>query len=74
MLILIIIINFINQIVDAVTEIVDNSNVQDFIVGYRFSPEEHEESGIKISDTLYLVDKLADKKLDYLHISLGDFK
>ncbi|MBG9447089.1 hypothetical protein ABE66_21315 [Cytobacillus firmus] len=71
---MIIIINFINQIVDAVTEVVDNSNVQDFIVGYRFSPEEYEESGIKISDTLYLVDKLADKKLDYLHISLGDFK
>lgn len=30
--------------------------------------------GIKMSDTLYLVDKLADKRLDYLHISLGDFK
>lgn len=27
-----------------------------------------------MSDTLYLVDKLADKRLDYLHISLGDFK
>lgn len=52
----------------------DNSNVQDFILGYRLSPEEYEEPGIKMSDTLYLVDKLADKKLDYLHISLGDFK
>lgn len=52
----------------------DNSNVQDFIVGYRFSPEEYEEPGIKMSDTLYLVDKLADKRLDYLHILLGDFK
>lgn len=30
--------------------------------------------GIKMSDTLYLVDKLADKRLDYLHRSLGDFK
>lgn len=66
--------NFINQLVDSVTEVVDNSNVQDFIVGYRFSPEEYEEPGIKMSDTLYLVDKLADKRLDYLHISLGDFK
>lgn len=66
--------NFINQLVDAVTEVVDNSNVQDFILGYRLSPEEYEEPGIKMSDTLYLVDKLADKKLDYLHISLGDFK
>ncbi|ODG92678.1 hypothetical protein BED47_18525 [Gottfriedia luciferensis] len=30
--------NFINQLVDSVTEVVDNSNVQDFIVGYRFFP------------------------------------
>lgn len=31
--------NFINELVDSVTEVVDNSNVQDFIVGYHFSPE-----------------------------------
>lgn len=43
-------------------------------MGCRFSPEEYEEPGIKMSETLYLVDKLADKRLDYLHISLGDFK
>lgn len=66
--------NFINQLVDAVIVVVDNSKVKDFIVGYRFSPEEYEEPGIKITDTFYLIDKLADKKLDYLHISLGDFK
>ncbi|WP_239498770.1 NADH-dependent flavin oxidoreductase [Paenibacillus odorifer] len=66
--------NFINQLVDAVIAVVDNSKVKDFIVGYRFSPEEYEEPGIKITDTFYLIDKLADKKLDYLHISLGDFK
>jgi 2,4-dienoyl-CoA reductase-like NADH-dependent reductase (Old Yellow Enzyme family) len=66
--------NFINELVDTVTSFVDNSNVKDFIVGYRFSPEEYEKPGIKLADTLYLVDKLANKKLDYLHISLGDFK
>ncbi|MGE7929653.1 hypothetical protein [Lysinibacillus xylanilyticus] len=44
------------------------------MVGYRFSPEEYEEPGIKMADTIYLVDKLADKELDYLHISLGDYK
>lgn len=66
--------NFINQLVDSVISVVDNSNIQDFIIGYRFSPEEYEEPGIKMEDTLYLVDKLADKKLDYLHISLGDYK
>ncbi|MGE7910481.1 NADH-dependent flavin oxidoreductase [Lysinibacillus xylanilyticus] len=66
--------NFINQLVDGVISVVDDSNVQDFIIGYRFSPEEYEEPGIKMADTIYLVDKLADKKLDYLHISLGDYK
>lgn len=66
--------NFINQLVDGVISVVNDSNVQNFIVGYRFSPEEYEEPGIKMADTLYLVDKLADKELDYLHISLGDYK
>lgn len=45
-----------------------------FIVGYRFSPEEPEEDGITLDDTVRLVDRLADEALDYLHISLGDFR
>lgn len=44
-----------------------------FAIGYRFSPEEFEKPGISLDDTLYLVDKLADKDLDYLHISLDDY-
>lgn len=42
-----------------------------FIVGYRFSPEELEEPGIRFADTLYLLEKLAARGLDYLHFSLG---
>lgn len=64
---------FIEELVNQVTEVVDSSNVSNFIVGYRFSPEEYEEPGIKFSDTLYLVDQLAGKGLDYLHISLNDY-
>jgi 2,4-dienoyl-CoA reductase-like NADH-dependent reductase (Old Yellow Enzyme family) len=44
-----------------------------FIVGYRFSPEEPETPGITMADTLVLVDELAKKNLDYLHVSLQDF-
>src|SRR4029078_9265226 len=44
-----------------------------FIVGYRFSPEEPETPGITMAETLALVDALADKNLDYLHVSLMDF-
>ncbi len=44
-----------------------------FVVGYRLSPEEVENPGITIDDTLQLVDALALQKLDYLHVSTMDF-
>lgn len=40
-----------------------------FIIGYRFSPEELEEPGIRYDDTLYLLEQLAAEGLDYLHFS-----
>ncbi|MCG8157314.1 flavocytochrome c [Brenneria goodwinii] len=42
-----------------------------FIIGYRFSPEEIEEPGIRFDDTMYLLEKLAERGLDYLHFSMG---
>ncbi|TDL31332.1 NADH-dependent flavin oxidoreductase [Jeotgalibacillus sp. S-D1] len=44
-----------------------------FIVGYRISPEEVENPGITMEDTLALVDKLVNEELDYLHVSVMDF-
>lgn len=44
-----------------------------FLVGYRISPEEIENPGITMKDTLYLVEALSKKKLDYLHVSVQDF-
>lgn len=46
----------------------------DFIIGYRFSPEEIEEKGITLEDTLYFVDRLADERIDYLNASLNNYK
>ena len=43
-----------------------------FILGYRISPEELEEPGITLDDTLALLLKLKDQGLDYFHISLGE--
>ena len=43
----------------------------DFIVGYRFSPEELEVPGIRFDDSMYLLEKLAEKGLDYVHFSMG---
>ena len=42
-----------------------------FILGYRISPEEIEKPGISLDDTLWLIDKLSDQPIDYLHISMG---
>lgn len=42
-----------------------------FIVGYRFSPEEYETPGIRFEDTIWLLERLRESKLDYLHVSLN---
>uniref|UniRef100_A0A942Y6P2 NADH-dependent flavin oxidoreductase n=1 Tax=Neobacillus citreus TaxID=2833578 RepID=A0A942Y6P2_9BACI len=60
-------------IVDEVKRVVAENTNEPFIVGYRFSPEEPETPGITMADTLVLIDALADKNLDYLHVSLNDF-
>lgn len=60
-------------VIDAVNAVKDKHKKQDFIVGYRFSPEEPEELGLTMEDTFELIDKLITKPLQYLHVSLYDF-
>ncbi|WP_442598340.1 NADH-dependent flavin oxidoreductase [Neobacillus sp. D3-1R] len=60
-------------VVDEVQKVVNEHAKEPFIVGYRFSPEEPETPGITMADTLVLIDALADKNLDYLHVSQTDF-
>lgn len=60
-------------VVDEVKRVADEHATSQFLIGYRFSPEEPETPGITMGDTLALVDELADKELDYLHVSLMDF-
>ncbi len=54
-------------------EVVHAHDKSDFIIGYRFSPEEIEQPGIRFDDTMYLLDKLATYGLDYLHFSMGSW-
>jgi 2,4-dienoyl-CoA reductase-like NADH-dependent reductase (Old Yellow Enzyme family) len=61
-------------IVDAVKNTVTRYAEQPFLVGYRFSPEEPETPGITMIDTFKLVDALIEKQLDYLHVSILDFR
>lgn len=60
-------------VLDEVKRIAATHAKQPFIVGYRFSPEEMETPGITMEETFRLVDELAKKELDYIHVSLNDF-
>ncbi|MDR0300193.1 MAG: NADH-dependent flavin oxidoreductase [Streptococcaceae bacterium] len=62
---------FIDEVLKSAFAVVDKYATKPFIVGYRFSPEEFETPGIRFDDTLWLVDQLAESRLDYLHVSLN---
>lgn len=64
--------NFPIEVVNAAKEAIDQYADKPFIFGYRVSPEELEEPGITISDTIALLNKLKIYDLDYFHISLGN--
>lgn len=60
-------------VIDEVKSVVKEQGKDNFIIGYRFSPEEIENPGISLEDTLKLVDVLAEQGLSYLHASLNNF-
>lgn len=60
-------------IVDAVVDVKKKYANDEFIIGYRFSPEEPGEKGLTMQDTFSLIDALVQKPLQYLHVSLWDF-
>ncbi|ERN51439.1 NADH-dependent flavin oxidoreductase [Alkalihalophilus marmarensis] len=60
-------------VIDKVKEAVNAYASNPFIVGYRISPEEIENPGITMEDTLSFVDVLSEQDLDYLHVSVQDF-
>lgn len=59
-------------VIKAVKAAVDQYATQPFLVGYRISPEEIEQPGIRLEETLKFVDVLAQQPLDYLHVSMGN--
>ena len=61
------------EVIDAVKQAVKENAKNPFLIGYRISPEEIENPGITIEDTLELVEAISEKSLDYLHVSTMDF-
>ncbi|TXT25540.1 MAG: NADH:flavin oxidoreductase/NADH oxidase [Rhodocyclaceae bacterium] len=43
-----------------------------FLLGYRVSPDEPNEGGLRIDDTYLLIDRLIEAGIDYIHASLFD--
>jgi len=58
-------------IVDKCATVIKKYADRPFILGYRISPEEVETPGIRLADTMKLIDQLVQKPIDYLHVSMG---
>ena len=57
-------------VVEEVRRVIDAHAGRPFVLGYRISAEEHEDGGLRLGDTLVLVDRLVEAGIDYLHASL----
>ena len=64
---------FVRELVDAVLRARADVHKPDFIVGYRFSPEERDEGGLRLKHTFGLLDFLCNGPIDYVHASLERF-
>ncbi|MCJ7992783.1 NADH-dependent flavin oxidoreductase [Priestia sp. OVS21] len=59
-------------IVEEVKKVIEKHATKPFILGYRFSPEESTEGGLRMKDTYVLIDRLVEHNLDYIHASLDN--
>lgn len=59
-------------VIDEVVKAKKAHAYDDFIIGYRLSPEEAESPGISMEITEELIHQIANKPLDYIHVSLMD--
>lgn len=60
------------EVVKEVKRIIEASGHKDFVLGYRLSADEHYKEGLRVTDTLLLVEELAALDVDYIHLSLGE--
>lgn len=59
-------------VIKEATKVIEKYAKKPFLLGYRISPEELEEPGITLDDTLQFIDQLKQTKIDYLHVSQSD--
>lgn len=59
-------------VVQAVRDAIARHASTPFVLGYRITVDEPHADGLRIAESLALVDRLIDSGVDYLHVSLGD--
>ncbi|UUX33337.1 oxidoreductase [Fundicoccus culcitae] len=64
---------FIRELITHMNRVIEKYTNKNFILGFRFSPEEYETPGIRMNDTLKLLKILDEMPLDYFHLSLSDY-
>lgn len=64
---------FAKAVIKEVKSVINEHANDSFVLGYRLSPEEIENPGIKLEDSLYFADFLT-KEVDYIHVSMGSYK
>jgi len=60
------------SVIECVRKTIAEHATNPFLMGYRISLDEHYEDGLRIDESLQLVDRLVDEGIDYLHVSLGN--
>ncbi|OJU92882.1 MAG: NADH:flavin oxidoreductase [Acinetobacter sp. 38-8] len=60
------------EIVKEVKRVIKQHAKRPFALGYRISVEEYDENGLRIGESLQLIDCLIESGIDYLHVSLTD--
>lgn len=59
-------------VVQEMKNVIKKHATKPFIFGYRISPDEHEEGGLKMKDTYELINRLIEADVDYVHASLAN--
>lgn len=57
-------------VVQEMNNVIKKHAAKPFIFGYRISPDEPEEGGLRMKDTYALIDRLIEEGVDYVHASL----
>lgn len=59
-------------VVQEMKNVIKKHKTKPFILGYRISPDEHEDGGLRMKDTYELINCLIEADVDYVHASLAD--